>query len=145
MIELREITRENLERVLKLSVSDAQKGFVSSVAFSLSQAYVYRETAFPLAVYAGEKAVGFMMFGYYEEKKQYTLWKFLIDKEHQSRGYGKAALLKGIMYMKNRFAVRELYLGVSVGNERAKGLYRSVGFKETGVIEENMEEMRLIC
>ena len=145
MVELREITRDNLEEVLNLSVSEAQQAFVSSTAVSLAQAYVYRETAFPFAVYADDTLVGFIMLGYYEERKQYTLWKFLIDKRYQNRGYGREALRQGIKYLVDRFGAGEIYTGVSVGNERAKRLYRSVGFEETGLIEEHMEEMKLIC
>ena len=84
------------------------------------------------------------MMGYYEAKNQYTLWKFLIDKNHQGKGYGREALIKGIKYLEDRFGIREIYTGVALGNERAKHLYRSIGFKETGLIENNMEEMRYI-
>ena len=143
MIELKEITKDNLEDVLGLRVSEAQKTFVSSTACSLAQAYVYRENAFPFAIYADNTLVGFIMFGYYEAKKQYTIWKFLIDERHQNKGYGKAALSQGVAFLKNKFGVREIYLGVTVGNESAKHMYTSVGFKETGLVENNMEEMRL--
>ena len=40
--------------------------------------------------------------------------------------------------------LREIYTGVALGNEIAKHLYSAVGFKETGLIENNMEEMRFI-
>ncbi|MBO5336997.1 MAG: hypothetical protein J6A94_07725 [Lachnospiraceae bacterium] len=48
MVELRIITKENLEEVLNLSVYEYQESFVSSTAYSLAQAYVYHETAFSL-------------------------------------------------------------------------------------------------
>lgn len=143
MIQLQEITKENLDEVLRLHVAEHQKSFVSTVADSLAQAYVYKETAFPFAIYADDKPVGFIMLGYYESRKQYTLWKFLIDKEQQSKGYGKEALKQGIAYLKERLDAKEIFTGVSLGNERAKHLYRSVGFVETGLIEDGMEEMRL--
>lgn len=145
MVELRTITKENLEEVLGLSVSEHQETFVSSTACSLAQAYVYHETAFPFAVYVDDTIVGFIMMGYYEAKKQYTLWKFLIDKKQQNKGYGKEALQQGIMYLKGKFDVKEIYTGVAVGNEKAKHLYSSIGFEETGFIEDNMEEMKYIC
>lgn len=85
------------------------------------------------------------MLGYYETKNQYTLWKFLIDREYQNRGYGKQALQLGIKYLSEIHNASEIYTGVALGNERAKYLYSSLGFKETGVIEDNMEEMRLVC
>ena len=143
MVQLKPITKDNLDAVLALSVEEHQESFVSTVADSLAQAYVYRDTAFPFAIYADEKAVGFIMLGYYESRKQYTLWKFLIDKEHQGKGYGKEALKQGIAYLKERFGAREIYTGVSLGNETAKGLYRSVGFVETGLVEDGMEELKL--
>ena len=144
MICLCEITKDNLDEVLSLEVFDNQKGYVSSTASSLAQAYVYRETAFPFAVYADNALVGFIMLGYYAARNQYTLWKFLIDKKYQNKGYGKEALKQGIMYLKNTFGAKEIYTGVSVGNEQAKHVYKSLGFIETGLVEDGMEEMKML-
>ena len=144
MVELRAVTKDNLEEVLNLNVFSHQKAFVSSTACSLAQAYVYSGTAFPFAVYADNTIVGFIMLGYYENSKQYTLWKLLIDKEHQRKGYGKDALKQGIVYLIEKFDVKEVYTGVALGNEVAKHLYSSIGFEETGLIEDNMKEMKYI-
>lgn len=144
MVELREISKDNLDDILKLNVSKKQETFVSSTATSLAQAYVYRETAYPFAVYNDNTIIGFIMFGYYESRKQYTLWKFLIDAKYQNKGLGRVALKQGIEYMKKQFDVDEIYTGVCLGNECAKHLYKSLGFIETGIIEDNMEEMKLL-
>ena len=144
MISLKEITRENIEEVLALKVDESQKTFVSTNGDSLAQAYVYPETAFPFAVYEDSEIVGFIMMGYYEAKEYYTLWKFMIDSRYQNRGYGRKALELGIRFLQDRFNVSEVYTGVVPGNDVAKKLYRSVGFKETGLIESGMEEMRLV-
>ena len=145
MVELREITKDNLEAVLDLRVHEHQESFVSSTAYSLAQAYAYRDTAFPFAIYVDNTIVGFIMLGYYESRNQYTLWKFLIDKKYQNKGYGREALLKGIRYLKDRFGAEKVYTGVKPGNETAKHLYRSVGFEATGLVENDMEEMRYMC
>ena len=146
MIQLKEITPENLDLVLLLKVSEVQKDFVSSPVYSLAQAYVYRETAYPFAIYADNTVVGFMMLGYYKEKNQYTLWKLLIDERFQNNGYGKEALKLGIHYLVNRFQVKEVFTGVTFGNDIAKNLYQSFGFKETGNHDEFQLEMKLeIC
>lgn len=144
MVELRKIGKDNLEGVLKLQVSESQKAFVSSTAYSLAQAWVYRNTAFPFAIYADKTLVGFVMLGYYEARKQYTLWKFLIDTQYQNKGYGRKALQLAIKYLIETFDVHEIYTGVAFENEIAKHLYRSVGFTETGLVEGNMEEMRYV-
>ena len=143
MVYLKEVTKENIDEVLELSVRDDQKSFVSTTAESLAQAYVYKETAFPFAVYNDDTMVGFIMMGYYEVKNYYTLWKFLIDKKYQHMGYGREALMQGISFMRDKFNIKEIYTGVAPGNSVAKGLYQSVGFEDTGLIEFNMEEMCL--
>ena len=144
LIELKEITSENIDEVLALKVDEGQKSFVSSNGDSLAQAYVYSKTAFPFAVYDNDTIVGFIMMGYYEVKSYYTLWKFMIDSRYQHKGYGRKALELGIKYLQDRFDVTEVYTGVVPGNTVAKKLYISVGFKDTGLIELGMEEMRLI-
>ena len=61
MVHLEPVTKENLDAVLRLEVSDSQKSFVSTPAESLAQAYVYTGTAFPFAVYHDQDIVGFIM------------------------------------------------------------------------------------
>ena len=141
MIELKDTTSNNLSDVLNLSVFEYQESFVSSATYSLAQAYVYRETAFPFAVYLDNIVIGFIMFGYFQSKQQYTLWKFLIDKEYQNNGYGQVALKLGIEYLKDNFKANRVYTGVAPDNEVAKHLYSSFGFVETGVVEDGMIEM----
>lgn len=143
MVELREITKDNLEQVLALRISAHQEAFVSSVAYSLAQAWVYRDTAFPFAIYADGEPIGFVMLGYYEQKRQYTLWKFLIDERFQNKGYGRKALELAIKYLKDKFNVTEIFTGVAFGNDVAKRLYRSAGFEETGEADDFQLEMRL--
>ena len=143
MIHLEPVTKDNLDEVLSLTVHGSQKGFVSTTAESLAQAYVYKDTAFPFAVYDGREVVGFIMMGYYEAKHYYTLWKLLIDRNHQHKGYGRKALELGIAFLKDRLHATEIYTGVSPGNLAAKSLYHSVGFQDTGVFENNMEELCL--
>lgn len=141
MIALKEITKNNLDDVLSLKVAKHQTSYVSSTAHSLAQAYVYRETAFPFAIYDDDIIVGFIMLGYYEARNQYTLWKFLIDEQHQNKGYGREALKLGITYLREQLGAKEVYTGVSLGNEAAKHLYSSVGFEITGLVEDGMEEL----
>ena len=144
MIELRKITHDNFEKIMALKVAQHQSTYVSTVAESLAQAWVYRDTAFPFAIYADNTPVGFVMLGYYEPREQYTLWKFLIDEMHQNKGHGKQALKLALNYLADRFHPKEIYTGVLIGNEKAKRLYLSSGFTETGRTEENMIELKYV-
>ena len=143
MISLKPITRDNLDEILALRVNETQEPFVSTNADSLAQAYVYSGTAWPFAVYEDETPVGFIMMGYYEAKHYYTLWKFMIDRRYQNKGYGRQALKLGLTFIKDKFGPDEIYTGVISGNRVAKGLYESVGFTYTGLKESGMEEMCL--
>ena len=145
MIKLEEITADNVEDVLKLKVSKNQENFVSTPAYSLAQAYVYRNNAYPFAIYADDTLVGFIMFGFYESRNQYTLWKFLIDEKYQNKGYGKMALLLGIENKKKQHDIKEMYTGVAIDNNVAEHLYQSIGFQATGLVENGMKELRYVC
>ena len=143
-VHLEPITKENIEEVLALHVRKDQRNYVSSTAESLAQAYVYSENAFPFAVYDDAVVVGFIMMGYYEAKKYYTLWKLLIDNRYQGKGYGREALKLGVAFLKERFDLREIYTGVVPENSVAQSLYQSLGFEKTGLEEFGMEEMKMV-
>lgn len=144
MVELRQITKENYEECISLNVSEIQKDFVSSNVHSLAQAWLYYDTAFPFAIYAGDTMVGFIMLGYYEAEGYYTLRKLMIDERYKNKGYGKKALRLGIDYLVNRFKVTEIYTAYYAPNRIARELYASVGFRETGEVIGNEIGMKLI-
>jgi len=139
MIELRKITKDNYDECLKLQVSDEQKNFVAPNVYSLAQAWVYYETAYPFAIYADDVMVGFVMLGYYAERNIYNIWRFMIDARYQKRGYGKSALQLSIKYLVKEFNADEIFTSFEPNNIVAEKLYVSVGFNRTGEIEDDGE------
>ena len=142
-IELRPIDENNREAVLALSVREDQP-FVASNKTSLRQ---YEEAeaeapgvARPFAIYADDRLVGFCMFAFdpeaEEEDDRYWLWRFMIDKEEQGKGYGQAALQEIIKYFRDNGADR-LYLSTEPENERGLHVYHKFGFRETGIISDD--------
>jgi len=136
MVKLKEITADNYDDCLKLEVSDGQKNFVASNMYSLAQAWVFYNTAYPFAIYAGDEMVGFIMMGYYKPKGVYNIWRFMIDKRFQNKGYGKAALLLAVKYIREKYNASELYLSFEPENLTAEKLYNSIGFARTGEVED---------
>ena len=65
MVEFKEITEDNFEKVLKLKISDEQdkKRFVAPNVRSLADAYLYRNAGdvFPFAVEDEGEVVGFIL------------------------------------------------------------------------------------
>jgi ribosomal protein S18 acetylase RimI-like enzyme len=60
------------------------------------------------------------------------LYDIHIDPDQQRRGHGRAAML-AFEQEASRRGLTHLSLNVFGGNERARGLYRSLGFNETSV------------
>lgn len=142
MVYLREITKENINAVLELKTTKEQEAYVSTVAHSLAQAWAYRDTAYPFAIYDNDTLVGFVMMGFYEAKQQYTLWKLLIDERYQHCGYGRQAVELAKRYLIDAFGVAEIYLGVHENNAAAIRLYQSTGFVATGATDGKQIEMK---
>lgn len=141
-ILLKPIDDTNREAVLKLTVREDQP-FVAPNDVSLRQADEANAedpgVARPFAIYADEKLVGFCMFAFDPEEEdpedRYWLWRFMIDKSEQGKGYGQAALAEIIKYFRDNGA-DQLWLSTEPENECGVHVYHKAGFKETGDIDD---------
>ena len=143
MVTLRKITKDNYGTCFDLKVAEGKKDYVASNVYSLAQAWVYCDTAYPFAIYAGEEMVGFVMMGYMKDEEKYTIWRFMIGERFQAKGYGKAALQLSINYLKDKHGANEIYLSFVPGNDTAEKLYENAGFKRTGEIDDGEIVMRM--
>ncbi|MBR6917095.1 MAG: GNAT family N-acetyltransferase [Clostridia bacterium] len=142
-IRLEPVNKNNREAVLALSVREDQP-FVASNEVSLRQAAEANAeepgVARPFAIYADDRLVGFCMFAFSPDEEEpddrYWLWRFMIDKNEQGKGYGQAALKEIIKYFKDNGADM-LYLSTEPENELGLHVYHKFGFRETGVITED--------
>ena len=141
-ITLKPIDDTNREAVLKLTVREDQP-FVAPNDVSLRQADEANAedpgVARPFAIYADDKLVGFCMFAFDPEEEdpddRYWLWRFMIDKSEQGKGYGQAALAEIIKYFRDNGA-DQLWLSTEPENECGVHVYHKAGFKETGDIDD---------
>lgn len=149
MINFKKIDDSNLKVCINLSPGDGNDRYVAPNVVSLAQAYtslVNDEcTPIPFAIYSDEEMVGFIQMAYItceqdDELKEpiYEIWRFMIDHTHQNKGYGKAALEKALVYLKDMpyGKANKVLLSYVPGNEHASGLYTNVGFVETGEVDE---------
>ena len=140
-VELRKIDNNNLEECISLRVADEQSQYISSNKGSLKEAEENMDVARPFAIYVDGKMVGFTMFAFDEEYEdpndRYWLWRFMIDKDMQGKGFGHLALEEIIKYFKDNGATN-IKLSTKESNVKALSLYHKFGFKENG--EMNAEE-----
>ena len=141
MIEFKKLCEENFNECIKLKPRDEQKDFVAPNIYSISEAYVALTNdgcPMPYAIYNDDIMVGFIMLVYEEDKDDYWICRLMIDEKYQGQGYGRASMLKALELIREK-SVKEhptVLISYEPENIVAKKLYASVGFRETGEIEE---------
>jgi diamine N-acetyltransferase len=137
-VELRRVTEENFRAVVKLEVLAEQAGFVAPNVRSLAETYIYPD-AEPRAVYADGDLVGFVLFHPIDPERPregHLIVRLMIDRRFQDRGLGRQALEAAVDWIRRECKVERVRLSVVPSNEKARGLYRSAGFVETGELDE---------
>jgi diamine N-acetyltransferase len=141
LVELRPVDQRNWARCAAVRPAPGQERFVASVAFYLCMCH-YERVWQPLAVFAGDEVVGFVMWAVDPADGSHWLGGLVIDAGRQGRGHGRAAvaaLLEGFRADGGRQAA----LSYHPDNARARALYASLGFRETGERAEDETVARL--
>ena len=142
MILLKEITRENFWDAVSLEVSPEQSEFVTSNAVSIAQSKVQPE-CIPLAVYDDDLMVGFVMYCVDEDDSEFWIYRMMIDKNYQSKGYGKKSMQLLLDKIKEDKSRNKIFLGVHKESVAAVNLYESFGFKFNDQVFGSEHIMRL--
>jgi diamine N-acetyltransferase len=138
---LKQITEDNFSECLNLKVEESQEDFVASNIYSLAQAWLYPNNARPFAIYNDEEMVGFLMLDIDCDcdgtRKTSGLWRLMMDKNHQNKGYGKAALEEAIKHIISEYNPETFRTSVVPGNDAAEKLYRNLGFEPNGEYDDD--------
>ncbi len=132
-ITFRPVTWANFSAVIELAITPEQTEFLTPNLNSIAEAYL-EPTWTPLAIYAGDVLIGFAMFGRDDETGRWWIMRYMIDVQHQGKGYGTAALPGLIDLIVERHGCSELFLGYEPNNEVASRLYARMGFAPTGEV-----------
>ncbi|MDQ0233220.1 GNAT family N-acetyltransferase [Metabacillus malikii] len=149
-ITLRDIDSNNFFQCIMLK-SQESTGYplfeenVASNVFSIAQSKVEPEWV-TKAIYNNEnEMIGFAMYGLSPILHVYFITRLMIDYKYQGKGYGRLAMLEIIKEMR-KLSCEEIYTSFVPTNDRAKNLYMSLGFKDTGrVVEFGEETEPLYC
>ncbi len=136
-VVLREVTAETVRAICRLEVHEEQRAFVAPVAVSIAQAH-FEPSAVIRAVYADDQPVGFMLWRDGGRPETAFLWRFMIDKAHQKKGFGCTALLLALAELKLH-GFGELRTSVVRGTNGPLDFYLSLGFAEIGETTGNGE------
>ena len=146
MLELKKINRNNVGEILKLEVFDNQRNFVATNNSRIIEAYIAiteNNHVFTFGIYNDDTPVGFLMIGFDVKsdvegipriaKGNYNIWRIMIDKKFQGKGFGKKAMDLALEFI-NTFpcgTAKYCWLSYESDNDVARQLYKLVGFVET--------------
>jgi diamine N-acetyltransferase len=131
-VKLQDVTAANWRAVAGLKLADEQRSLLASNVYSIAQSK-FDEAAQPRAIYAGADVVGFLMYDVPEiedEDQTVTIYRFMIDRDHQSKGYGRAALTLAIEEIRQIPGIEKISISYLRNNEVAKRFYATFGFVE---------------
>jgi diamine N-acetyltransferase len=145
-ISLKEVTRETLREVCRLDAGDGGRQ-VAPNALSIAEASFYDEAWFR-AIYDDETPVGFIML--YDpslveqpEEPDFFLWRLMVDRAHQGKGHGRAAVALLIEHVRSRPGARRLLVSHVEQAEFLGRFYGSIGFCYTGKVDGGERVMAL--
>lgn len=141
-ITLHQIDKSNYEIVCDLSVTQEQEDYVAENMWSLVEAH-YNSGYTCKAIYCDKQPVGFFMW-VQETPEKVSIWRFMVDKNHQNKGIGRIALALAIDDIKQIPKLKEIEICYDPNNPVAKDFYSSFGFNEVGMDEDEEDMLAII-
>ncbi|HFI0035862.1 TPA: GNAT family N-acetyltransferase [Streptococcus suis] len=140
MIRLELVNKDNFDAVLEVSLSAADERKVASVEYSLAQAWLYKDNIelHPYAVLSGQKVVGFVLLSI-QKDKNYYVWRLLIDKKYQNRGYGKEVIRQILVLAKEDSLCQKVTMNYVIGNHKMRYILEKLGFQSVGLEGQEMK------
>lgn len=130
-VELHPLTVDNWEDAARLEVDASQTEYIETNLWSIAELQFYPSLSGNVIVARGT-VVGFLVWGLSPSDRRPWLYRFMIDRHHQRKGYGRAAL--GLLLAQlRRQGLPELNVGYHRDNVVAARLYQSVGFVPQGL------------
>ena len=141
MPEVRLVTKDNWNELIRLKVREDQKNFVASNLYSIAESQFGEDIPgeghwdmFPYGIYDADSPVGFLMISYNvaSERFQGFIYRLMVDEKFQGRGYGKFGMSWILETYRANDRVKAVAISYEPENEPARKLYASFGFVETG-------------
>lgn len=128
--------------VAALRVAPEQEPFVAAPLHYLALC-AYGGVWNALAATVDGEVVGFLMWGLDDADDSVWLGGIVVDAAHQGRGIGRAMVRAALDRLTPRVGPAGFALSYQPANVRAAGLYRSLGFVETGEVDDDEVIARL--
>ena len=136
-IRLKKVTTDNWKAEVEIEIRAGQEDLMASSSIRLLRRSLIPTCSrvLPRAVYSGKRVVGFLMYDVQKKRdgsRRATIYRFMIDRKYQDKGYGRAALSRALDEIKAIPRMKTVSIGYMPDNPVAKPFYASFGFVEVG-------------
>lgn len=144
-IHFRKVNKDDCKQIVEMQLFERQEEYVMPFVDSLAQSYsdLFEEDITVTYVLGnGEKPVGLVELCYVQgkefpklkDKMVYELFRILVDKKYQKKGYGTKAVQLFLDYVKDKplGEADDIVVSVVEGNDAALKIYERFGFENIG-------------
>ena len=129
-VRLEPITVENWKDCIALEIAPDQQHFVPSNLYSIAETQFYPEAKSRAIYNEDNQLVGYALFGREAQTQKWKIFRMMIDKAHQHKGYGRAAMQKIMKLISQEPEGNEILISYQEDNYVARNLYAKLGFIE---------------
>lgn len=133
MITFKDINKDNFQAAISMEVHDNQKCFMEDNLYSLAEC-AFEKGFITKVVYNDDQPVGFMLYYFVKDDPDYVfLHRYMIDKNYQGKGLGRAALEASMQLFKEEYpSIACVELMHYPDNKIGAKMYEALGFAPTG-------------
>ena len=142
-VSLKPVTVDNWRDCIKLQLDVNQEKFLPNNLYSIAEAQFYPEARSKAIYNESTQIVGYALFGRDVVTNKWKVFRLMIDKAYQGKGYGEAAMKEIITEIVRELKGNEILVCYQKPNQVAKRLYAKLGFIEQEVDSEGKITARL--
>ena len=129
-IRLESVTVDNWKACIVLELAPGQEIFVPSNLYSIAEAQFYTEARSSAIYNEHGQLVGYALYGRDVSTDKWKIFRIMVDKSHQRKGYGESAMRAIIEQIAKEPDGGEILISYQNDNEAARMLYAKLGFVE---------------
>jgi diamine N-acetyltransferase len=129
-IHLEPVTINNWKKCAALRLAPDQESFLPGNLYSIAESQFYAD-ARSMAIYNEDhRLVGYALFGRDIFTHKWKVFRIMIDRSHQRKGYGESAMKEMIAQISKEPGGEEILICYQNNNQIARALYTKLGFFE---------------
>ena len=128
MIKIVKIGETNWFQCTQLKVTESQKEiFTVPVVYWMAKCR-YQDNHFEKAIYNNDDLIGFAVWAFDEENKEYWIAAIMIDEKYQNKGYGKIIMDEIIELFRDK-KVHKIHLFIQKTNKQVIDFYNKLAWE----------------